>query len=318
MDNQLTIPEVNPVYFYKKGRVIAEPQYNTKFREEFFEREGRPSWQQSAVGEYFQKWQNNDIIRLQFMSNVAPITLSVYNCAGIIVGTPLLFTQKQRNRYIPDLFVYEASLALTGIIRGRYRLEVTIGDPVIETLESDWIDIATTWDNTVLIEYSSALYYGDGIFATGWAPTFRVEGWFNPKPPASKDSLYEDQVLNQRILLSDPYYVEEFIIGPGSGVPVWTPEKMIWLLGCEELYIDGKAFTKADGAKFSEETLDNYPFRGYKIDLRPTNRRSSRIFPLDPSVGGKKILVALNVETEGFADTDLGASSNVIQITEVE
>lgn len=315
MNNYLSISELNPVFFFKKGLALP-PQYNTKFRDQFLEEATRKPWQ--GYGFYAQKWQTNDIIRLQFISNVAPITLFIYDCKGIRRKAPLLFTQKQQNRYSPGTFIYEASLALTDLPRGRYRLEVTIGDPVAETLESDWLDIADVWPNTVLWEYTNSFYYGDAIFATGWAPSFRLEAWFKPKPPASKDEIYEDQVLNQTMLYSDPFVVQTCIIGPSTGVPLWTPDKMIWILGCDNLTGDGKLFTKAEGAKFEEEEIPNYPLRGYTIDLRESLRRTSRVFPVDPTVGGKKLLVAMNVETAGFADTTTGASSNVIEITSVE
>lgn len=318
-DNQLLIPILNPVPFYKKNRSLI-PQYHTKFRQDFTSKEGRKPWQYSPTGEYFQKWQTNDTIRLQVMSNVAPIYLVIYDCSGKRAAAPLQFTQKQRNRYVPDVFIYEANYNPAGLVRGRYRLEIQIGDPILtdETLESDWLDIAADWPNTVLVEYKSSFYYGDAIFGTGWAPSFRIEGWFKMKAPGSKDVVYEDQVLNQRMIYSDPYLVEEFIIGPASGCPDWTPEILIWILGCDELYMDGMAFTKSEGAKLAEEEVEGNPYRCWKIDLRYTNRRGSRIFPIDPSLGGKKLFVGLNVETEGFADTTTGSSSNVIGIRTVE
>jgi hypothetical protein len=319
MNNYLAIPELNPVHFFRKARALADDQYNMKHRDEWPERETWKAWQ--GYGKYFQKWQTNDTIRLQFMSNVAPITLQVYDCKGRAIGDPLVFTQVRENRYIPGLFIYEASLALTDLDPGRYRLEVTIGDPVSETLESDWIDVAALWADSSLIEYTSSRYYGDAIFATGYAPSFRIEAWLKPLSPSSKDSIYEDQSLNQRMVFSDPFQVDELIIGPASGAPHWTPAKMTWILGCEEVYIDGKAITKAkegSGDIWDEIEVPNYPLKGYSIHVRETNRRSSRIFPIDPSTGGKKVLVALNVETEGFADTSTGASSNVIEITSVE
>jgi hypothetical protein len=318
MDNQLTISILNPIWFYDKDRALL-PIYNTKYRGDFMDREARLPWQQSSVGEYFQKWENTDIIRLQFMSNVAPITLYLYDCTGRRIGAGLVFDQKQRNRYDPDLFIYELALDLTGIARGRYRIEITIGDPVIETIESDWLDIAEKWPRTVLMEYKSSLpYYGDGIFLTGWAPSFRVEGWFDMDDPASKDVVYQDQSYNTRLQFSEPFQPEIFIIGPVSGVPNWTPEVLNWILGCDELYIDGKAWTKPAGNQLEGSKLEKYAYRGYQVGLLPTNRRASKIFPLNPTTGGKKILVALNVETQGFADTEIGSSSNVVKITSVE
>jgi hypothetical protein len=315
MDNQVIIPELNPLFFVDKERALL-PQYNTKHDDEFLEPESRKKWQ--GAGRYFQKWQTTDIISLQFRTNVAPVTFKLFDCKGTLVDQ-LVFTQKQRDRYNPELFIYECNFSLAGLSRGRYRPEVTFGNPVIDSLEWDFIDVADNWPDTVLIEYQNSFYYGDTLFGTGYSPTFRVEGWLKKQAPASKDELYTDQTQNQRLLFSDPYKVYKFIVGPSSGVPGWVGDKLNWIFGCDELYIDGKAFAKAgEGAKWETEEIEGHPFEGLSINLQEQNRRSGRIFPLDPTIGGKKLLVALNVETEGFADTSLGSSSNVIQINSVE
>jgi hypothetical protein len=315
MDNGAIISHLNPTFVFDKARVLL-PQYNTKFAGDWTEQEARKPWQTAAT--YWQKWQTNDVLRWQFISNVAPIKVQFYDCKGLKVGTPLQFTQKQQNKYYPGFYIYEASYALAGLPRGRYRSEFTFGDPVIATLEGDFYDIAENWPNTVLAEYTNSFYYADAIFETGWLPNFRVEGWFKLQPPAARDELYEDQVLNQTMLFSDPYKVWEFIIGPSGGVPDWVVEKLNWIFGCDELFLDGKQFTKDNGAKFTEVEFERYPYRGWSINLRETARRSSSLFPIDPTTGGKKLLVALNVETDGFADTTIGSSSNVIQISTVE
>lgn len=315
MDNFLAIPMLNPMFVVDKSRSIL-PQYHSKFDDEFLDNEVRKLWQ--GAGRYFQKWQTNDVIRFQFMCNVSPIKLAVYDCNGLRKGAILEFTQVRRNRYNNDLWVYEASLALNDIPKGVYRIEITVGDPVIETFETDWFAVATDWPNTVLIEYKCSYYYGDIIFATGYAPTFRVEGWFKKGAPVSKDESYTDQVQNQRLIFSDPYTVRKFIVGPPPGVPDWMDTLLNWIVGCDETYYDGKAMAKMDGAKWETEEIEGHPFHGLAISLQDQNRRTSRIFPIDPAVGGKKLLVAANTETEGFADTTTGASSNVIQITQVE
>ena len=319
-DNQLTMSLLNPVWFYRKNRTLI-PQYHTRFRDDFPSVETRKPWQYAPLGKYFSKWQTNDTIRLQVMSNVAPIKLHVFDCKGNLAAAPLQFTQKRRNRYIPDLFVYEANYNPVGLARGRYRLEIQVGDPVLpdETLESDWLDIADDWPDTVMIEYLTTKYYADAIFATGWAPSFRVEGWFKMRGPGSVNVVYVDQAYNQRQQNREPFATEEFIFGPSSGVPDWTPELIGWILGCQEVYMDGKQFTIAsESSQFTEEEVEGNLYAGWSIDLRYTNRRGSRIFPIDPSVGGKKLLIGLNVETKGFADTTQGSSSNVIQIASVE
>lgn len=314
MDNYVAISELNPTSIVKQDRALI-PQYNTKFSDEWLDPETRMPWQ--TYGRYYQKWQTNDIITWQFISNVAPLKALIYDCKMMLIQT-LIFTQKQQNRYLPGMYIYEASLSLVGYTPGRYKIKYTVGDPVLETLEDDYIDVAEKWENTVLIQYKNSRYYGDAIFATGWAPSFRVEGWFKQNAPGSKDEMYIDQVYNSTMLYSDPFKTRKFIIGPSSGVPEWTPDKLIWILGCDDVTIDGKAFTKVEGAKFTEEEIKDHPFMGWSIDLQDAKRRPSRVFPVDPSIGGKKLLVALNVDTQGFADTTLGSSSNVIQITNVD
>lgn len=319
MNNYVSITQVNPLELYDTDRALL-PQYNTKFNDDWYEREARKSWQTTSVGCYFQKWQFNDAIFQQFISNVAPIKMQCYDCSGLKVGASLQFTQKQQNRYVPGMFVYEANMALDFIPKkGRYKFKITFGDPVIKTLESDYVDISEQWVNTVLVEYKNSFYYADAIFATGWSPNIRVEGWFKDEAPASKDEIYTDQVYNQTMIYSDPYRVRNFIIGPGSGLPDWMPQKLNWILGCDSVFIDGKGFTKASDAAFKAEELDPmYAYRGWSIDLQETLRRTSKVFPIDPTTGGKKLLVALNSETQGFADTTIGSSSNVIQIKTVE
>lgn len=311
--NSVIIPAGNPVLFLAKNRALL-PQYHTKLAKDWPALETLKPWQ--GFGKYFQKWQTNDIISLQVFADIGPLALVLYSCKGAKVAT-LNFTRKQKNPRTASLFIYEASLSLQGIPKGRYRLEIQAGSPVLYTLESDWLDIAADWPHTVLLEYKNSFFYADTLFATGYSPTFRVEGWFKKKPPVSKDEVYIDQVYNARMLFSDPFTIYRFIIGPSSGVPDWTEEALNWYLGMDELYIDGYRFTKPEGAKFSENEEEGVPFRGLEIDLQPSARRSSSSFDVDGSAGGRKILVALNVETEGFADTTLGASSNVIQITKV-
>lgn len=315
MNNELTIPELNPVLFYDKARALL-PQYHNKFAGDWLPLEALKPWQ--GFGRYFQKWQTSDAISLQVFSNIAPLTLKLINCKGATIRT-LQFQQKQKNRRDPSLFIYEASLSLAGIPDGRYRLELEVGSPLVKTLESDWLDIAADWPHSALIEYKNSAYYGDVIFpVTGWAPSFRVEGWFKKAAPASKDEVYVDESYNQRMMFSDPFQVWEFIIGPATGVPEWVAEKLNWILGCDEIYIDGMEFTKADGGKFQEIEQDGVPFRGYSINLAPTNRRPSKHFFMNGAQGGKRLLVALNVETKGFADTSLGSSSDVATIIDVE
>lgn len=315
MDNELIIPYLNPVFFFDKDRGL-KPQYNTKFWWDFPAVETFKPWQQPA-GCYFQKWQTNDTIHLQVISNAGPLTLNLLDTNGRKVKTQL-FTRMQQHKRFLAYYIYQVSLPLNAVARGRYRCQITAGNPIVKTVESDWMDIAEKWAQTVLIEYSNSFYYGDAIFATPWTPSFRIEGWFPEPEMKSKDELYTDQTYNQTMVYSDPFFIVPFVIGPSSGVPAWSRFLLNWIFGCDQKYLDGYQFEKPDGAKWEDTKEGNLPYVGTAIDLQLAKRRSSRILAVPPSQAGRKLLIALNVETEGFSDTTNGSGGGVIQITQVD
>ncbi len=102
-------------------------------------------------------------------------------------------------------------------------------------------------------------YYNDIIFETGFPPSLRVLGKIKYKSPASRDTIYEDQVLNQSILNSVPFRIWELTIGGSSGIPDYLIDKVNRILGCSNLLIDGRLFTKSEGAKLEERALEDYP-----------------------------------------------------------
>lgn len=311
MSNALHIPFLNPVQFVEEGKELL-PQYNTKFFDDFVEKDTWKAWRRGR--EYASKWQTSDTIHLQVISNVSPLSLKLYDAASGRLVSTTAFAQIVQNQYQPELWVYEVSLSLSTLPRGYYQLKIDVAG--LSTLVSEYLHIEEQHPNTVLIEYLNQKYYGDVLFETEFNPNIRVEGWFKMKPPVSKDTTYEDQVLNQRMLLSEPYRVWDFIIGPSSGIPDWMADKLIWILGCDEIYLDGKAFTKADGAKFEEAAQEGYANRGYVVEMRETVRRASKVIGVDADTN-KRLFVTMNVETAGFADTSDPAGS-IATILEVE
>ncbi len=312
MANEIYIPFINPIKFVEEG-LTNLPQYATKGFDDYVYNEQIKPWEQQKG--YCQLFSQNDLIKLQFHASFSPMEVSLIDdnaeAAISLSANPLL-----RNTYNTNLFVYEVGVALSSVPVGCYRLKLQAGNPVQKVLISEPIHVIDDIANTILFEYNNSSYYGDVLFETGVVMSIRVAGGFGKYLPKSKDVLYEDQVLNQTILSSRPYRQFKLFVNDGEGIPGWMIEKLNWIMGCNNILIDGKPFAKADGANWEIKEEDGYPMAGYAIDVRESITRNSKIFSSTGNTN-KKILLVGNIESKGFGNMS-NATNNVIQITEYE
>jgi hypothetical protein len=309
MANRLYIPYLNPLNFVEVDPVEI-PQYLTKHMDDYFLRERLNPWQS---GSYSQPWQINDTISLQFQNNIGQLQVDVINCEQE-VQLSFLMQQKQQNKYEPDYFIYESNTALTPLDPGKYFFLITVGGG-LKILISELSEVSEIIENSVLLEYSNRSYYGNMIFETGITPSIRIRGLLRLKESAAKDTIYEDQILDAVIIQSKPYRVWEFIV---FAIPDWMIDKLTWILGCSNFRIDGKYFTKNEGAKWEEtDNIGAGTLKGYKIELRESINRNSKIFTTAENEN-EELTIVLNTDSKGFADTSEDASSNVVQFIDVE
>lgn len=261
---------------------------------------------------YSQKRQQNDTETLQFESDYAPWQVQLINCSNQVIKTvsiPAITT----GLIDPMALTYQANFAYNDVPVGRYwmLLRGGMGNGIKAISES--IDVAEVHPYTVLLEYTNSvnkdnIYFNNGLIVL----KLRLEAQIMRLKPGSKDTAYTDQVQNETLLRSYPYRIFRFIVSSYQGVPDWMIDKLNRIFGCSKILIDGKQFTKDDGAKWESVDTDLYPMSGWGIELRESKNRTFVKISSENNPE-ENIIIAYNIETDGY-----GTPSQIIQITNIE
>lgn len=303
------IPYINPIEIYKK-EFTPQAQYNSKHINDVpFEQQLYP-WQQKTS--FAQKWQLNDSIRIQFRSELGPISWKLFGAAGNLVDDGL-FTQVLQNTDNPLEFIYQADIDLSPYDEGCYYFEFDLGG--VLTLISERLEFSNIIENSLLLLYSNSSFRDEVVFETGIDFTIRITGRLKYKAPGSKDVVYEDQVLNETIVDSKIFDLWELQLSDERGIPDWMIRKLNGILSCDTLVIDGRLFAKSDGAKLEESAQENYPMRGWKIELREQLNRRAKYFSTEGSTN-QGYSVVVNTDSKGFIEEETGGSE--FQIKDVQ
>ena len=302
-------PLINPVEFYDEG-FTPDAQFNSKHINDYKFADMIYPWQQSTV--FKQIWQLNDSIRIQFRSDTGPHAWKLYTCDGAQVATDS-FDQVLENADNPGEFIYQADIDLTPYTAGNYQLKIEIGAGTgpggapQKILVSEPLIFSNTFENSLLLQYKNSSFFNEVIFETGFSPSIRLYGRLFYKSPASKDTVYEDQELNETIVESKSYDLWELQLSDELGIPDYMIRKLNMILGCDELVIDGRLFTKSEGSKLEQTEQEGYPMKGWKIELREQlNRRAKYI--LSTGNANQQLSVVLNTDSKGFVEEESGGS----------
>lgn len=309
MANTVIYPAINPLQFYKQVP-DTDSRYNSRLFDNWYFSDTILPWEQRV--EWHQPWQRSDVLHLQLFANYGPINLKLYKEDGTLVGT-IPFDQIMVNFNDPNLYIYEVDVNMSSYDEGCYYFTITFGSPVSLTFQSELIILSDNLESTVLLEYSHPSFREDMIFETGIQPKMRIPAVLKFKGPASKNTVYEDQPLNLTVIRSLSYRVFTLDIGAGKGIPDYMADKIDRILGCRTLLIDGVAYTKM-GDSIEPAAIEDYPLRGWRIDMRPSVNRASAHYENDVPQG-RQVSVMINVDSKGFG-TDTGGSETVI--TDVE
>lgn len=312
--SDIIISHINPLNFVDVDPTEI-PQYMSKAMDAYLFQERLNDWQGGAS--FVQPWRKDDTISLQFQNNAGQIQIDIIDCSQRVYLT-FLMIQKQQNFYAPTYFIYESNSTMGVLADGIYFYKATIGSNPDKILISEPLDVRNDHTNTKLIEYSNPTFYENIIFETGITMSIRIPAILRKKPTAFKDTIYEDQVLDAVMVKSRPYRLWELLIGAPIQIPDWFEDKIGRILGCQTLKIDGTLFTKSIEAKMEEaDNAWNGALKGFKIELRERLNRDSKIFSTTQNTNEELTLV-LNVSSKGFADTSTDASSNILQVFDVE
>jgi hypothetical protein len=307
---RIIIPHLNPLQFYKELPDVSA-RFNTRDFDDWYFSDTILPWQQKV--HWCQPWQLSDNLKLQLQSTISPVNLLLFNYEGGLVDT-IPFNQMQQSENDPELFIYQIDVDMSGYPQTSYYFQIQFGsNPVVLTLQSENINLSEKIENTILLEYTNPTFIGEMIFETGIQPSVRIPAVKKYKGPASKNTIFEDQVMDQSLVRSVNYRIWTLSIGGSKGIPDYFADNIDRYLSCKTVLIDGKYYTKVD-ASIEPNEVDNYPMRGWKIDMRERNNAGSRLYE-NNEAQNTKVAVMVNVDSKGFgADTggNETAISNVI------
>jgi hypothetical protein len=312
-DNIIDISIISPMKFVKKGYSNPLP-YNTKYMEDWLYADTIPELYERKL--YNQPWQKNDIVVFQILSNYAPHQLELWNCDGEQIAT-FVFAYKPSSIEITGQKVYEASVALNGYDNNAYQFIINAGNPVLETYVSEWFELNDYHPQTFLLEYFHDENDHEVIFETGIKFSLRVHGGLDEYQPGTDRVIYVNQTRRITQLSGESFDTEKLIIGDSFGVPNYMIKKINNIFLCSNVTIDGKQYVGNEGARFEASRENLYPMTGWAWEVRAPDTGKKKRFVADGTQGSPSTVV-YNISGKGFGPITGPASSNVIQIPEIQ
>lgn len=314
-DQTMFIPFLSPVQFVKLGAILP-PQYHFKNMNEWWYSEQVQFYVEQP--RYSQKWQNNDVIRMQVQTNgLGPVQADLIDCHGVVVRT-VLFSVISDPAIISPLVLFEGNMILTSLDEGNYYMLITAGTgSTVSQAISEPLHVAADHPLTLLLEYSGTRNKQSTIFSTGYSPSFRFEGWLDGFGPKGLFATYVDQPADIELLNGIPYRAHKLNVGNKAGVPDYIADKVnrILLIGIgNKTYIDGVQMTREESANLEANVFPGSPLKYWTVDVREALNKDGIAVPVTPG-DPTELTVEYNIETKAFGD---GSPDNIVQITEVD
>lgn len=235
-------------------------------------------YEEDAV--YYHPVERGDPFRFQVSSTAHTVkTLEVIDCHGLVALTiSLTNTATIIGNVSVDgdaMPAYDYRLPnLNGITDdGVYYLLYTItyidGITTKKYISPPFL-LKDTHEGTILVEYRHSI--NKDKFFYEQIPTInrlRVKGCIPPSSITneSNDVVFADQEQDTTLLNSIAFNGWKLYIGgDGDGVPAWLYRKLGVVFGCDELYIDGRAYTKGD-SKWEKYPVGGVPLFGASLNL---------------------------------------------------
>lgn len=317
MANIFSIPFINPVKFYSVTRENL-PKYYTKHFDDYMFAERLSYWQSKEA--FKRIWQKEDIIYLHFKSNFDTHSATLIDSRGIPVlpAQPTLISLP--DEFNPGMFAFDLAFSLGDVTTsGCYRIKITLGSagPTQEIIISDKMYIsAVPIANSLLIEYWNSTYHEDCLFETGLKFQWRVFGSIGFLDPGRQEERYRNQRFNSTLLNSKTSRQWDMFFGDHNGLTDEDIDLLNRIWSCDNVVVDNKAFTAADGAKFEFIAVDRYPKRGVKLKVEEGINRNSKVFALGLDTT-KKLFTTVSVEASVFGDLSNQGSSNTVPVYNV-
>lgn len=222
------------------------------------------------LNSYPQKWQTNDIVPVQIISDFVP-TLDIYTCDGVFV-TNIPLTPAPNGIKDQTFLCYQGEVDFSGYAEGFYYGQLTYTDEnaTLQTICTSPLDVAVSHPGTSLIQYKNSQNDKGVIFDTGIVFCLRIECNFDEFQPKAKLSSYEDQKYNGMLLNGMPYrtFVLYFgstdTVGDSTLIPDWLVDKLNVIFTCDQVRVDGEYYIRYEDADFKPYRVGNsFPNDGY-------------------------------------------------------
>lgn len=303
MANRLIQPYINPLHFVLMNPVLI-PQYISKYMDDWMFRDTIQNYEEKVC--FVPKQLTVDRLPLQMESNFGPLVLKFISVKDDAEVYTVNFINGPVNFFDPLFYIRQVDVDLSILPTGVYYC--TLNDIYV----CDPFEISVLAPGTLLIEFSHYEKYGGIRFGENLTPQLftgkmRIPGFIKYFDTASADVIYEDDPQDETMINSIPYRIEELFLGSGdsfaAGVPPWYADKVKRICGCSTLRIDGRYYTKSKGAVWERFEEQDYPMKGWKIQMRSAINRDSLIFDNDVEVKGTAAASIL-VDAKGFGMND--------------
>lgn len=281
---------LNPIQFAEANR-IQPAQYNARYFDE--------GWNYSKTikdyedgKSFLHKVRFNDLISLQVLAGPYtdpimlpdPPNLYLLDCNNNIVNEVTGYIDATEvynlsSYTLPDgtdinatIFQYNLQLAsyFTTVEnrQGHYRLMLRTVFDDGEHMDhySEWIDLKIAHPGTVLLQYHNSINDLDTNFEQ-LHPRFsmRVEGDIHSYEPGATVTGYAAQTEVFTQLSSHPYDTYKFT---AINAPDFLLKRLNHVFSCDSLMVDGKVFSRDDGAKWEVQRPERHPLKGLTVQLR--------------------------------------------------
>lgn len=241
-----------------------------------------------------QKWQKNDIIRLQVSADFSPIIVQVRNRTGLVVLSQVMSAMGT----VAGMTYYQNQVALDTFDEGYYMLEILGGSPALITLQTAALDIRESHPSTLLIEYSNS-FNNHILWEYRGYMTIRVDGVIPFDAPTSVRTVYIDQPGAAKTVKGDAARRFKLYVGCSGGQQNWLIDKLEEIVDQTDVTYDGKPFAPVPGSTWNTKKIDRYPWAQWNIDMREAINRREKIFETD-GIQDKKVAMDYVVEGKLF------------------
>lgn len=285
---------------------------------------------------YFQKWQSNDIIPLQCITNgITSVTANIYqatptvkNSASAKLVATVTLIEDPESPLNPPYILLRGSIDITGLaLSAGNTYYVTGADAsgnVYVISEGFTVSAPVTFipgtqmPRLLLLEYSNSYNKQSTIFSNGFVGCLRVEGYIDQFTPEGSFTTYTDEPADIELLNAVPYETFKLNIAISDGIPDWVIRKIDRIMDLDTVLIDGKQFTKDGDSKWEVTTVQGWAKRYWSIKIRPAVNRDGVTYNPAGGVVDSDIIVTSMIDLAAFGNNNGIAGPNLLSVEETD